>query len=404
MPPQESDPSFAESAVVPEHNYPELVAHAAGRVAVPPEATPDLRLLLPEAKAGNESAVLTLHALTQALIAKKLRRYAASGVDVEDLRSVVTEKMFSANFDPNWFTPEGMEPEEETRLILNRYGRYIARTIRSAVSDAASPQAAELPAFHEPAAIAPEPSAGAFKYENGNATASLPTELIESILTPSQLDAFYLRRHGATIAEVSEQLGVTPQAVKSLCNRAIARIEEHILYPAGLHRISYAVTDTVFSVKMVRNAIREGTIQGVMIFGLWYVKTEWLDKLQPPKGVVQLSEVASMATLCAFRRWHPDRLIQHRRRLYIKTHDIGLVQEIADRKKLTRERVTPPKPGYIYIADVDCTASESWAMSNAIQTGIYSSVITCGSKRFVPEAEALAQLERIRSNRAQNTG
>jgi hypothetical protein len=399
MPPQESDPSFAER-VAQERNHPALIPHAAGHAAVSPEATPDLRLLLPEAEAGNESAVLALHALTQTLIAKKLRRYATSGVDVEGLRSAVTEKMFRADFNPNWALPEGMKPEEETRLILNRYGKYIAKTIRSSVSDTVGLKAAELPAFHQSANTAPEPAVRVSKYENGNATASLPTELIESILTPSQLNAFYLRRYGATIAEVSEQLGVTPQAVKSLFNRAIGRIEEHILDPAGLYRISRAVTDTAFSVKMVRSAIQEGTLQGIMIFGLWYVKTEWLGKLQPPKNVVQLSQVADIATLHAFKRQYPDRLIPHRQRLYIKTNDIGLVQEIAERKKMTRERTTPPRPGYIYVADVICTASEAWAMSNTIQTGAYSNVITRGSKRFVPEAEALAQLERIRLSRA----
>ncbi|HYH75726.1 MAG TPA: sigma-70 family RNA polymerase sigma factor, partial [Candidatus Saccharimonadales bacterium] len=281
------------------------IAAAVGQIATAHEAPPDLRILLPEAQAGDETAIRTLYALNQAIIAKKLGRYADPNIDVDEVRGAVIEKMLGANFDPHWPLPEGTDPEEGPSVIINRYGKFIAKTIRSVITDSMRHRTAEQPASHTLATTdrekALEPGTTS-KYKNGDGTAAIPAELINTILTEPQQVVFYLRRNGMTNAEISKQLKMSEGALKSLIHRAIARLEEHILTPAGLVRIEQAVQGTGFKAQKVRVAIREGDVQAVKILSLWYTKPEWVQRLQLPPNTLRLSGLADVRTITSFKR------------------------------------------------------------------------------------------------------
>ncbi|HSX30064.1 MAG TPA: hypothetical protein VLE73_05905 [Candidatus Saccharimonadales bacterium] len=364
------------------------------RYDLQPGITPDLRILLPAAETGDEAAVAALHALNGIIIASRLRRYSGLRIDRDNIRGAVVEKLLQASFDPHWPLPEGTPPEAEAAVIMRRYRVYVAKTIRSAVADDTPRRTMEIPLIYDPKDRVVE-SAKETRHNNGNGVAAIPDEIINETLTELQQTIFYLRREGVKYPEMSEQLGMGYVAIKGVMHRAIQRLEKRILNPAGLLRINQVIEGTDFKHKTVLTAIYRGDIQAVKIFDRWYTKPEWLDDLRQPKNTVLLSDMADQATVLAVRRRYANRLITHNGRVYIRAEDVELVAEISKEKRLSRRKAIPPKLGYISLGDLECTATEY----RALRKSTYSEIIARGRRRFVPEDEALDQLERLRAKK-----
>ncbi|HYH74988.1 MAG TPA: hypothetical protein VD735_03425, partial [Candidatus Saccharimonadales bacterium] len=92
----------------------------------------------------------------------------------------------------------------------------------------------------------------------------------------------------------------------------------------------------------------------------------------------------------------------HGRQVYIRADDIALVHEISAYKKLTGDRTRPPETGYVTISEVTQNAVESYTLYHTLKDGTYSGVIKRGGRYFIPETEALLQLQAIRARRALN--
>lgn len=363
------------------------------------QAILDLRVLIPEARAGNEAAVLALHALTEAILAVRLRRYPLEAAD--QARSAITEKMLGgANFDPHWPLPDDVAPEEVPHFVLSRYKKYLGKVARSVVSDMANPRESRLEQQDNLDTMAGSSVATACdvkKYHNGDATTAISDEVLERILTEPQRRIFRLRLTGISQVEIGEQLGINPKAVTTGIQRILKRLEEHILHPAGFHRFESLLSSVELKRDVVHDAIIKGMIPAVKILHGWYTKEAWLQELLPPKNTVRLRTVASEATVRTFERMHSERLRFHGGHTYISTTDLPLVEELNAQKQAAHETYVSPRPGYIALSDIPCVATEAALLRYGLVRGIYSDPFKHRGRNFVREAEALAELERIRA-------
>jgi hypothetical protein len=230
-------------------------------------------------------------------------------------------------------------------------------------------------------------------YANGDATNVIPADLLQKILSPKQLKIFELVRKDISYPEIAEQVGSEYGAVKGVMQRVIQRLEAQILRPAGLLRVGEAVAASGLDINVAsaNSAIKSGIVQAVKVLNRWYMKPEWLKPLYVPEDAVPLGDIASAAAMAAFRYKYRDRIIMTAHTVYIRAEDIPLLNEIAENQR--RKHIPPPQPGFINIADMDCTANEE----SMLRQRHFSQTIKFRYRVFVPEAEAAAHLERIRA-------
>lgn len=173
------------------------------------------------------------------------------------------------------------------------------------------------------------------------------SKLVE-LLPPAQLETVDLRMSGKREAEIMEQLKITDRATRNRLYRARQTLEDKLLYPAGLKKVS-DYEDGALSV-----AASAGRLEAVQFLGLWYTNDAWVQRYQPrrvnPSQEMaennylllsgQVSE-AEYGTLLGSRYRHL--LTRHQGRIYITT---DALEEFRRRRKRPDKRLRPPSPDY----------------------------------------------------------
>lgn len=378
------------------------VGHAACAQTINPSAIPprrheyrmptrrfpdaDLREIIPAARAGDAGAEQVLFDITERMLYPWSRRHR----DFDSITGDVRERLVRYPFDPLWPVAEGTSPDEIPAIVEMRYRRYIALTVRSVAVDRMHAQR-ELPTEITDTArpVSELEHAPPLKFTNGDATAALPVDALDKILTPKQRLVIALRMKGKTNAEIAESLGGGEGAVKAAVMRARAKINRELLAPAGLRELRH-YPNTAY----LTQAARRGYIQAVMILSRWYARPEWIPG-ELPDRYVRLAPLATTAAVIAFKRMHPERILLHKNRSYIDKSDLPVLQEIERQKQYDKPKYHSP-PGFTAFPEVARTYQEQIMLNQAVRDGKFSTLKKRGRVYFVPTDEAHAILEKFR--------
>lgn len=171
---------------------------------------------------------------------------------------------------------------------------------------------------------------------------------LAELLPPAQLEAVDLRMSGKREADIMEQLQITDRATRNRLYRARQTLEDKLLYPAGLKKVS-DYEDGALSV-----AASAGRLEAVQFLGLWYTNDAWVQRYQPRRvnpsqtmaenNYLLLSGQVTQAeygTLLGSRYRHL--LTRHQGRIYITADEL---EEFRKRRKRPDKRLRSPSADY----------------------------------------------------------
>jgi len=214
---------------------------------------------------------------------------------------------------------------------------------------------------------------------------------IAEILSPDELELYYLRTSGGTNTSIAEIKQSTIAIIAQRVSGMRKKLDRQLLYPAGFKRLSsYKVNEQ----HSLRHAAQRGTLKAVKFMGGWYSQDEWIQQYVPSLPVLDqgfidqgnLSLVSSVSAHEYFNRSDPqfsNLIVRHKGRLYIRSEDLEWIRQT----RIIKRGLITPKDGDRNAAYEGLHYVEYQQIANAARRGEIPSGRR-GQKRHIEKEDA----------------